>query len=239
MFGSVVCVLDQKTWSPSSRLPSDHSSWADIEMHPLGILLNEMPQKCCSLTCRSFSLTWAVGEISVLWSYQVLMIVITGQMPWFLMHFFTKSSKHLDDVLVVGEKARVVGAQCCSNGSSECGKFDKHIHVVLLLGPIHAVSKHQPSFCVSVSNLNWKSLSTNDDIGRPVCVLVDWVLNESDAACQVYWHFLFDYCLESRKDVHGSALVQKHMKHSSSWIWQFVPVLMSKPPVSKQTPLPT
>lgn len=70
------------------------------------------------------------------------------------MDFFTKSSQYLDYVLVVGEKTGVEAAQSCSNGSSEGGEFDKDIHFELLLGPVHAVGKHQPSLCVSVAYLN-------------------------------------------------------------------------------------
>lgn len=132
------------------------------------------------------------------------------------MHFFTKSPQYLDNVFIVGEKTGIVAAQSCSNGSSEGGKFDEDINVVLLLGPVHAISKHKPSLGISVANFNRKSLSADDDIRRPVCILVDRVFDKSDAASQVYRNFLLDDCLEGRKNVHGSAFVQKHVKHSSS-----------------------
>ena len=132
------------------------------------------------------------------------------------MYFFTKSPKNLDNVLIISEKTGVVGTQGCSDGSSEGGELNKHIHIELLLGPMHAVSKHQSSLCIGVSDLDGKSLSANDDIGRPVCVFVNGVLDKSDAAGQIHGHFLLDYRLKGRKNVHGSAFVQKHVKHSSS-----------------------
>lgn len=81
---------------------------------------------------------------------------------------------------------------------------------------MHAISEHESSLSVGVADLDGKSLPADDDVRGSVCIFADGVLDESDAASQVDGHFLLDDGLEGRKNVHCSAFVQEHVKHSSS-----------------------
>lgn len=87
-------------------------------------------------------------------------------------------------------------AQSDDDCTSQRGQFNENTNLIVLLGPVHAVGKHQPSLSVGVSDLHCQSLSACDDVRRPVCVLADEIFNKSDAAGEIYSQLLPYDCLE-------------------------------------------
>ena len=123
---------------------------------------------------------------------------------------FAQSSAQL---LIVCEETSVVVAQGGDDCPSQSGQLDEHTDFVVLLGPVHGVSKHQSSLCVSVTDLHCKTLSAGDDIRWSVCVLVDGIFNQTDADGQIHSQLLPHNCLKGREDGHCSAFIQEHVKH--------------------------
>ena len=87
-------------------------------------------------------------------------------------------------------------AQRDDDCTSQSGQFNENANFIVLLGPVHAVRKHQSSLSVGVADLHCQSLSAGDDVRGPVCVLVDGIFNESDAAGEIYSQLLPYDCLE-------------------------------------------
>ena len=84
---------------------------------------------------------------------------------------------------------------------------------------MHAISKHQSAFRISISNLHCQPFSTFDYIWRPKRIITDKVLNQAYTARQINFYLFFDYPLKSWEHSRCSALIQKHIEHSSSYIW--------------------
>lgn len=197
-------VLNQQSSSPACGSRSYHGSSGDVQMHPLGSWLHECLQKGSSLTRASFSSSAEIGEVAVLRGNQLSVVFSDRHVPAQLMNFFTSILQVFAESFVIGVKSSLRVTERSDHGSSQGRQFDEHIGLVVGLGPMHAISQHQSSLSISVSNLNGESLATGQDIRRPVCILVDGILNQPDAAGQVDWQLLLDDGLEGCKDSDGS-----------------------------------
>ena len=87
-------------------------------------------------------------------------------------------------------------AQRDDDCTSQSGQFNEDTNFIVLLGPVHAVRKHQSSLSVGVADLHCQSLSAGDYVRGPVCVLADKIFNKSDAAGEIYSQLLPNDCLE-------------------------------------------
>ena len=87
-------------------------------------------------------------------------------------------------------------AQRDDDCTSQSGQFNEDTNFIVLLGPVHAVRKHQSSLSVGVADLHCQSLSAGDYVRGPVCVLADEIFNKSDAAGEIDSQLLPYDCLE-------------------------------------------
>ena len=144
------------------------------------------------------------------------MVLGDRHVPTQFMHFFTSILQVLAESFVVGVKASLRVPKRRDHGASQSRQLDKHVGLVVGLGPVHAICQHQSSLCIGVSDLNCESLAAGQNIRRPIRILVDGVLNKSDAARQVDWQLLLDDGLEGGKHSDRSQLVYEHVEHSLS-----------------------
>lgn len=233
-------VLSQESSPVSSSFSWDHSHPGHIQVKPFNSLFHEILQERSSLRWTSFGLSWRVCDISEFVLDQVPMVVLQRHMPDLLMDLIPRNLERIHQILTIGEGSCVSVAEGEDHGSSESGELDHDLCILIcLLSPVHAVGKNKSAFSISVADLDSDSLSALDDVGRPVGVVGDKVLNPAAWDSEVDLHSLFHNGLEGWETSNSSTLIQKHVLHSSGWITKFVLVLMFRPPESKQTPFPT
>ena len=106
------------------------------------------------------------------------MVVLQRHMPDLLMDLIPRNLERIHQILTIGEGSCVSVAEGEDHGSSESGELDHDLCIlVCLLSPVHAVGKNKSAFSISVADLDSDSLSALDDVGRPVGVVGDKVLN--------------------------------------------------------------